>query len=72
MVLACEKSELQYGDFMSDKKYKKDKDNKKKKIKDKCCEKFVKKGKHCSSCPLEVECNLPEWEFCLARYFHGQ
>ena len=50
---------MQYGDFVSDKKYKKDKDKKKKKIKDKCCEKFVKKGKHCSNCPLKGECNLP-------------
>jgi hypothetical protein len=41
---------------MGDKKHKKDK----KKIKDKCCDKYAKKGKHCSRCPLQAECKLPE------------
>lgn len=28
---------------------------KEKKIKKKCCGKFVKKGKHCSSCPITAK-----------------
>jgi hypothetical protein len=27
--------------------------------KDVCCEKFLKKGKHCKDCPLARECRLP-------------
>ena len=40
---------------MGDKKKKK-KD--KHKIKDKCCEKFIRKGKHCKGCPIKDQCDL--------------
>ncbi len=29
-------------------------------VKKKCCHKFVKKGKHCSKCPIVDECALQE------------
>jgi len=49
---------------MGKKKYEKNSadytENKKQKIKDKCCEKHIRKGKHCKSCPLRGECELPE------------
>ncbi|MBU0675066.1 MAG: hypothetical protein KJ950_10520 [Proteobacteria bacterium] len=35
-------------------------DEKGKKLKDKCCEKYIRKGKHCKDCPLAVECILPD------------
>ena len=38
----------------------------KKKVKKKCCGKFKKKGKHCSSCPLSgtaKECK-PDKDYC--------
>ncbi|MCA1766205.1 MAG: hypothetical protein LC633_08185 [Desulfobulbaceae bacterium] len=34
--------------------------NDKKKDKNRCCEKYVKKGKQCGSCPLKEQCELPE------------
>ncbi len=30
-----------------------------KKCKEVCCEKYLKKGKHCKDCPLAGECRLP-------------
>ena len=48
---------------MGSKKYKdrgKDKKSGEGKKKDKCCEKHLKKGKHCKNCPLRGECELPE------------
>ena len=39
---------------------------KEKKLKKKCCGKFTKKGKHCSSCPIsgrKEKCN-PNKEYC--------
>ncbi|MDF1578635.1 MAG: hypothetical protein P1P81_09370, partial [Desulfobulbales bacterium] len=32
----------------------------KKKDKNRCCEKYVRKGKQCGSCPLKAQCELPE------------
>lgn len=31
-----------------------------KKVKEVCCEKYLKKGKHCKDCPLAGECPLPD------------
>lgn len=31
----------------------------KKKVKEKCCQKYEKKGKHCKSCPELQDCILP-------------
>lgn len=41
-----------------DKDKKKDKDGKKK-TKDKCCEKYLRKNKHCKGCPLRGQCEVP-------------
>ncbi len=32
----------------------------KKKDKNSCCEKYVRKGKQCGSCPLKAQCELPK------------
>ena len=40
-------------------KHKKDKHDGKKGLKEECCEKYKKKGKHCSRCPLAASCPLP-------------
>ena len=37
--------------------------DKKKKIKEKCCHKYEKKGKHCKSCPELQDCILPYDEY---------
>jgi len=29
------------------------------KMKEKCCEKYLRKNKHCKGCPLRGECGLP-------------
>ena len=41
------------------KKDQKDKHGNGKGPKEKCCEKYKKKGKHCSRCPLVATCPLP-------------
>ncbi len=28
-------------------------------LKEKCCEKYKKKGRHCKSCPIAATCDLP-------------
>jgi len=33
---------------------------KKKKVKEKCCEKYLRKNKHCKGCPMLEKCALPE------------
>ena len=43
---------------MGDKK--KTKKKHKHKAKDKCCEKFIRKGKHCKGCPMADNCELPD------------
>lgn len=35
---------------------------KEKKVKEKCCQKYEKKGKHCKSCPELQQCILPHGE----------
>ncbi len=35
--------------------------NKKKKIKEVCCEKHIKKGKHCKGCPERDQCSVEGW-----------
>lgn len=33
---------------------------KEKKVKKKCCAKFVKKGKHCGKCPIADDCDMKD------------
>ncbi len=40
-------------------KRKRDERDSEKGFKEKCCEKYKKKGKHCSRCPLLATCPLP-------------
>lgn len=46
---------------MGRKKEEKDKGRERqaKKEQEACCEKYLKKGKHCKDCPLAGECRLP-------------
>ena len=45
-----------------EKKEKYKKKHKKHKVKDECCEKYIRKGKHCKDCPMRETCDLPEKE----------